>query len=123
MHSTNVSFKHLRAQTQFRFIVKNEFVATKGIADASSQFGFGSSTLNVAQQSSSFSIRKTLEHFSSHVSQFTFSFVVGILHGVPFEQQVNNIIGLVLQFKLDAEQPKKPLSHVSKQLSMQFAFC
>jgi len=28
MHSTKVSFKHLRAQTQLKFIVKKEFVAT-----------------------------------------------------------------------------------------------
>ena len=121
MHSTNVSGKHLIAQTQLRFIVKNEFVVIYGIS-VSSEFVFGANTLNVAQEPSSFSILKTLEHDVSpgHV---IFSLTVGMLHGVPFPQQVYSITGLVLHNKVLALQPKKPLSQVSKLLSAHPAFC
>mgnify|MGYP006939909194 CR=1 FL=1 len=79
--------------------------------------GFAAKTLNVAQQPSTFSTLNTLEHVAPASPQTTLSFVVGMLHGVPFPQQVYNIIGLVLHPTVDTEQPRKPLSQVSKQLS------
>ena len=89
MHSTNVSCKHLITQTQFRFIVKNEFVATYGIVAASATSGFGANTRKVAQHPSIFSTLNTLEQVAvASVQVAVESFVVGILHGVPFPQQV-----------------------------------
>ena len=119
-----MSFKQRSAHTQFKFIVKNEFVATYGLA-TSVVSGFGARTRNVAQQPSIFSTRNTLEQVTPTFPQVTSSFVVGILHGVPFPQQVYKITGLVLQLNgVVIPQPRKPLSQVSRQLSaLQFAFC
>lgn len=83
-----VSGKQRSEQTQFKFIVKNEFVATYGIVAASAVSGFGANTRKVAQQPSIFSTLKTLEQVTPASPQVTFSRVVGILHGVPFPQQV-----------------------------------
>lgn len=123
MHSTKVSFRHLRLHTQFKFIVKNEFVAIYGIVAAVAASGLSANTLNVAQHPSIFSILNTLEQTTSSSPHVTFSFVVGILHGVPLPQQVYNMIGRVLKVKLVAVFPKNPLSQVSRQPSSQTAFC
>lgn len=88
MHSTNVSCKHLITHRQFKSIVKKELVATYGIVALSVVSGFGARTRNVAQHPSSFSILNTLEHVTPGVPQVTGSLVVGMLHGVPFPQQV-----------------------------------
>ena len=114
MHSTNVSGRHLSEQTQFRFIVKKELVATYGIV-VSVVSGLAANTLKVAQQPSIFSTRKTLEHVTPSSPQVTFSLVVGILQGVPLPQQVYSITGLVLQLSVVAPHPKHPRSHFSKQ--------
>lgn len=90
MHSTNVSSKHLKQQTQFRLTVKNELVATKGYVDSVSVFG--ASTLHVAQQSSSFSNLNTVEVLVS-VGLFD----TGIASGLFPVPQVYNTIGLVLK--------------------------
>ena len=90
MHSTNVSSKHLKQQTQFRLIVKNELVATKGYADSESVFG--ASTLHVAQQSSNFSNLNTVEVLVSVGLLDT-----GIARGLFPVPQVYNTIGLVLK--------------------------
>ena len=119
-----MSFKHLRLHTQFKFIVKNEFVGTYGLA-TSVVSGFGARTRNVAQHPSTFSTRNTFEQVTPASPQVTSSFTVGILHGVPFPQQVYNITGLVLQLSgAEIPHPRKPRSQVSKHVSLlQFAFC
>src|SRR5699024_2914927 len=53
IHSTKVSSKHLSEHTQFRLIVKNEFVAMNGKVVVGSVFGV--KTRHVAQQPSNFS--------------------------------------------------------------------
>ena len=113
---TNVSGKHLREQTQFKLIVKKELVATNGllISDVSV---FGAKTRKVAQQPSTFSTRNTLER--GPVASKS-SLLIGILQGTPLPQQVKSVTGLVLQFKVLTEHPKKPRSQVSKQESLQF---
>lgn len=123
MHSTKVSFKHLKLHTQFKFIVKNEFVATYGIVADVVVSGLSANTLNVAQHPSIFSILNTFEHTTPSSPHVTFSLVVGILHGVPFPLHVYNIIGRVLNVKLVVVFPRNPLSHVSRQLSSHAAFC
>lgn len=123
MHSTNVSFKHLMLHTQFKFIVKKEFVATYGIVADVVTSGLSANTLKVAQHPSIFSILNTLEHTTPSSPQVTFSLVVGIVHGVPFPQHVYNMIGRVLKKKLVAVFPKNPLSHVSRHASSHVAFC
>ena len=75
--------------TQFRLIVKNEFVASNGNAEVVSVFG--ANTLNVAQQSSNFSNLNTLDVVVS-----VGDLLIGILKGTPLELQVYNVIGLVL---------------------------
>jgi len=123
MHSIYVSFKHLKAQQQFKFIVKNEFVPIYGMF-GSVVSGFVVRTLKVAQHPSIFSILKTFEHTTPSSPQVTSSFVVGMLHGVPLPEHVYNMIGLVLHISEVVEQPKNPLSHVSRQLSLHSAlFC
>ena len=117
MQSTKVSFRHLRLHTQFKFIVKNEFVATYGIVAAAPASGLSANTLNVAQHPSIFSILNTLEHTTPASPQVTSSLVVGILHGVPFPEQVYNMIGRVLKAKLVVVFPKNPLSQVSGQIA------
>lgn len=123
MHSTKVSFRHLRLHTQFKFIVKNEFVAIYGIVADVVVSGLSANTLNVAQHPSIFSILNTLEHTTPDSPHVTSSLVVGILHGVPFPEHVYNMIGRVLKVKLVAVFPRNPLSQVSRQLSSQTAFC
>ena len=76
MHSTKVSFKHLKLHTQFKFIVKNEFVATYGIVADVVVSGLSANTLNVAQQPSIFSILNTFEHTTPSSPHVTFSLVV-----------------------------------------------
>ena len=123
MHSTYVSGKQRSAHTQFKFIVKNEFVATYGIvADVVSSV-FSAKTLNVAQHPSIFSTLKTFEHVTPSSPQTTFVLVVGILQGVPLPQQVYNTTGLVLHANEVVPQPKNPLSQVSRHVSLHSAFC
>jgi len=101
--------------------VKKLLVATYGIVSTSVVSGLGANTLNVAQHPSTFSTLNTFEHVTPSVPHTTFSLVVGMLHGVPFPQQVYNIIGLVLQPIVDTEHPKKPRSQVSKHASLHSA--
>lgn len=109
--------------TQFKFIVKKEFVVTYGIVADVAGSGLSASTLKVAQHPSIFSILNTFEHTTPESPQVTSSLVVGMLHGVPLPQHVYNMIGRVLNMKLVAVFPKNPLSHVSKHESPQTAFC
>jgi len=102
--------------------VKNEFVATYGDTTLVVGSVLGANTLNVAQQPSTFSTLNTFEQVTPASPHVTSSFVVGILHGVPLPQQVYNITGLVLQPTVDTEQPKKPRSQVSRQVSAHSAF-
>ena len=121
--SSEIFFLSLEERLELlKFIVKNELVATYGIK-VSVVSGFGAKTLNVAQQPSIFSTLNTLEQVTPSSPHTTFSRVVGILHGVPLPQHVYNITGLVLQFNVVAPHPKNPRSHVSKQVSLQLAFC
>ena len=76
--------------TQPRFIVKNELVAMNGKAEVVSVFGV--STLNVAQQSSSFSNLNTVEVVVS--AGFL---LIGRANGVEPLLHVYSVIGLVLQ--------------------------
>jgi hypothetical protein len=76
--------------TQLKLIVKKEFVASYGNADAVSVFG--ANTLNVAQQSSNFSNLNTVL-----VVVIVGSLLIGIANGVPALEHVYNDIGLVLQ--------------------------
>ena len=79
---------------------------------------FGASTLNVQQQPSIFSTLKTFD-----VVVTAGSLLIGILQATPLPQHVYSITGLVLQLTLVTWHPKNPLSHVSKQVSEQLAFC
>jgi hypothetical protein len=123
MHSTYVSGKHLKAHTQSKFIVKNEFVATYGIVALVVGSVFSVKTLKVQQHPFIFSTLKTLEQVTPSSPQTTFSRVVGILQGVPLPLQVYKTTGLVLQFNEVVPHPKNPRSQVSKQASLQSAFC
>jgi hypothetical protein len=98
--------------------VKNELVATNGIVALVSGSVFGAKTLKVAHPSSIFSTLNTVD-----VSVSVGSLLIGIASGVLQHPHKYKVIGLVLQFKLVVEHPKKPLSHVSKQDSPQLAFC
>ena len=93
---------------QFIFIVKNELVAENGNALPGA---LGVNTLNVAQQSSNFSKRKTLL-----VTLSVGLLLIGIAIGVLPDEQVYKVTGLVLQ-KFVQLCPKYPLSQVSRQLS------
>ena len=104
-----MSSKHLIIHTQFKSIVKNEFVATNGNKLVVSVFG--ASTRHVAQQSSNFSSLNTVEVVVS-----AGSLLIGSASGVPLDPQVYKTIGLVFQ-KVVQFCPKKPLSHVCKQES------
>ena len=75
-------------------------------------------TLNVAQFSSSFSILNIGE-----VTVSSNALEIGKLSGLFIEQHVYNITGLVLHEIQVVPQPKNALSHVSRQLSPQSAFC
>ena len=88
--STYVSSKHLIRQTQFKSIVKNEFVDTNGNRLVVSVFG--ASTRQVAQQSSNFSSLKTVD-----VAVSLGSLLIGSASGVPLEPHIYHTIGLVLQ--------------------------
>jgi len=77
-----VSDKQRITQTQDKSIVKNEFVATYGFKLVVS--GFGSKTRQVQQLLSTFSTRNTLDVVPPGIG----SFVVGIVSGILFEQQV-----------------------------------
>ena len=86
----------------------------------------GTNTLNVAQFPSIFSTLNTVEHVSVIPSppQLTVeSLLTGILHGVPFPQQVYKHTGLVLHIKQLGPPPSIGLSQVSKQLSGQAFSC
>ena len=109
MHSTKVSSKHLIMHTQLRLIVKNEFVASNGNPDVVSVFG--ANTLNVAQQSSSFSSLNTVD-----VVVTAGSLLIGIANGVAPPEQVYKDTGLVLQ-NVAQFCPKYPLSQVCKHVS------
>lgn len=86
-HSTNVSVKHLMQQMQSRLIVKKEFVAIYGFKLVVS--GLSARTRHVQQFPSTFSTLNTFEHVAVAAVQVAVeSFVVGILQGVPFPQQV-----------------------------------
>ena len=85
MHSTNVSSKHLIMHTQFKLIVKNEFVAPYGNREAVSVFG--ARTLNVAQQSSNFSNLNTVD-----VTVSPGSLLIGIVIGVEPLPHVYKVI-------------------------------
>ena len=100
--------------------MKNEFVAIYGLILAVS--GLSASTLHVQQFPSTFSTLNTHEQACVSFGLAVKSLVVGILSGHPLAQQVNNIIGLVLQIKQLGPPPKDGLSHESKQLSGH-AFC
>lgn len=101
--------------TQFKFIVKNEFVASKGKTDVVSVLG--ANTRHVAQQSSNFSSLNTVD-----VAVSLGSLLIGSASGVPLEPQVYNTIGLVLQ-KVAQFWPKKPLSQVCKHVSFWQTLC
>ena len=119
-----MSGKQRKTHTQFRFMVKNVFVEMYGIVAEVVESGLSANTRKVAQHPSIFSTRNTFEHTTPSSPQTTSSLVVGILHGVPFPQQVYSIIGLVLHPTVETLHPKNPLSQVSRQqLSEQFAFC
>ena len=90
MHSTKVSSKHLIIQTQFKLIVKNEFVETNGNTLVVS--GFGARTLKVAQHPSNFSKRNTVEVIVS-----SGSLDIGSASGVFPDPQVYKDTGLVLK--------------------------
>ena len=79
-----MSCKHLRQQTQLRFTVKKEFVATYGIVATCAASGFAAKTLNVAQHPSIFSTQNT----DDLVSPATSSLLVGISNGVLLLPQV-----------------------------------
>jgi hypothetical protein len=107
---------------QSQFIVNSEFVAIYGFKDVSS--GLSASTLNVQQLPSSFSTLKTVEQLSPIAcpEQLVVTFlVVGILQGIPFEEQVYNMTGLVLQTRQLDPPPNIGRSQESKELS-QHAF-
>ena len=84
-----MSSKHLSIHIQFIFIVKNELVAVNG---KPLPVLFGASTLNVAQQSSSFSNLNTVLVVVSVGLLLT-----GIAIGVLPEEHVYKVTGLVLQ--------------------------
>ena len=90
MHSTKVSSRQRIMHTQLRLIVKNEFVGSNGNAEVVSVFG--ANTLNVAQQSSSFSNLNTVD-----VVVIAGSLLIGIANGVEPDEQVYKDTGLVLQ--------------------------
>ena len=76
--------------TQLKLIVKNELVASYGNRDVVSVFG--ANTLNVAQQSSSFSNLNTL------LVAVSFGFLlIGSVSGVEPPEHVYKVIGRVLQ--------------------------
>lgn len=116
-------------QTQLKFIVKKEFVATYGIELQQLGSGLSAKTLNVAQLPSIFSTLNTHEQQLlplslacglEHVIEL--SLQTGIVHGVPLPQQVYNITGLVLQIKQFGPPPSIGRSQESKQFSG-LAFC
>ena len=78
---------------------------------------FGASTLQVAQQSSNFSILNTLD-----VVVTLGSLLIGKDNGVDPEEQVYSTIGLVLKNDW-LFWPKKPLSQVWRQLSFWHTLC
>ena len=115
IHSTKVSSKHLIIHTQLRLIVKNEFVASYGNDEVVSVFG--ANTLNVAQQSSSFSNLNTVDV----VVSIGF-LLIGIASGVEALLHVYKVIGLVLQNVVQF-WPKNPLSQVCKHVSFGHTLC
>lgn len=101
--------------------MKKLFVLTYGKSPVSSVFG--AKTLNVAVPFSTFSTLNTLEHCDSSV-QVTISLLIGIDNGfAPDAQHEYIITGLVLHTQQVVQHPKTGLSHESKQLSGQEAFC
>ena len=101
--------------TQLRLIVKNEFVASNGNPVVVSVFG--ANTLNVAQQSSSFSNLNTVD-----VSVTAGSLLIGIANGVEPPEHVYSVTGLVLQNVVQF-WPRKPLSQVCKHVSFPHTLC
>ena len=77
-----MSDKQRIAQTQFKSMVKNEFVATYGFKLVGS--GFASKTRQVQQQLATFSTRNT----EDVVPPTTGSLLVGIVKATPLEPQV-----------------------------------
>lgn len=89
---------------------------TYGVIAACVASGFGANTLNVAQHPSTFSTLNTDEHVTPAVPQGSSVLVVGIDHATPFPQHVYSMIGRVLHRTVVVPHPKKPRSHVSKQV-------
>ena len=115
-HSTYVSDRQRKQQTQFRFIVKKELVAAYGNCEPSV---VGAKTRKVQLHPSSFSTLKTFEHPVPVHSVLSFS--IGKLKASPLHKY--NCTGLVLHVKELVPQPRKPRSHVSKHVSELQAFC
>ena len=113
--STKVSSKHLIKATQFKSIVKKEFVLIYGKILVVS--GLFAKTLHVAQQLSNFS---NLNIFDVVVSVGLL--LIGISNAVLQHERGYNTIGLVLQ-KVLQFCPKYPLSQVCRQVSFWQTFC
>jgi len=103
--------------------VKKQLVATYGISAVCVSSVLGANTLKVQQHPSTFSTLNTSEHVTPISPHSPASLDVGILHGVPLHPQVYSLIGRVLKQGQLTEQPKNPLSQVSRQQSFVSAFC